>query len=57
MPGRVELIYFLEQRGRIDHHAVADHARDARMQNAAGISLNTNFLPPMYTVCPALCPP
>ena len=33
--GRLQHCHFLEQRGQIDHHAVADHGLDAGAQNAA----------------------
>ena len=57
MPGGFKRGDLLEQRGQIDHHAVADDGLDAGRRIPLGISLRTNFFSPMKTVWPALCPP
>ena len=42
--GRFKRLHFFEQRGQVDHHAVADHGLHARAQNAAGDQLENEFL-------------
>ncbi len=41
---RLEAGDFVEQRGRINHHAVADNSLNTRAQNAAGDQLQYEFL-------------
>ena len=55
--GRFERGDFFQQRGRIDHHAIADHGLNPGAQNAARNQFQNEFLLPMKTVWPALCPP